>query len=543
MAVAYKGFELSIADAVTFETKQIIRKFEYTITDKVNYPSTGDNKTLEQCKESLLRVTADYEKVTGICYDDTAQERGYRLIQNVFPLMLKINIKPASGECLKIRADNNKFAISSSGLIWTLYNADLSRISGSYYFNITYTSGAGHCGFLAVTDFDGHDIVFGKSATYIDIEGRYSLGERYKIDSGSVYLSQDACDWLNSIGPIIQSTDPYFSGGTSEPGGGEGTFEDESDGIDFPSKPTISAVDTGFLTIYIPTLQELTSLSRYLWNSDATTIDFWKKLVADPMDLILGLNMLPFEIESSGSKSVVVGLIDTEIDMQYTTDQYVEIDCGSIHIDKFWDAYLDSDPYTRFELYLPYCGTHPIMADEVTGKDIAVKYLVDILSGSCVAFVKCGDNVLYQFAGNCAAQIPVTANQFSDMVRSAISVASAIGTMVATSGATAPMGLTSIASTATNSSALKPAVEKSGAVSGMSGQLAIQTPYLIITRPRQCIPMDQNKFIGYPSYVTMTLSDLTGFNVVSEIHIEGVPATSAELDELESIIKEGAIYG
>ena len=77
----------------------------------------------------------------------------------------------------------------------------------------------------------------------------------------------------------------------------------------------------------------------------------------------------------------------------------------------------------------------------------------------------------------------------------------------------------------------------------MSGQLAIQTPYLIITRPRQCIPMDQNKFIGYPSYVTMTLSDLTGFNVVSDIHIEGVPATSAELDELESIIKEGAIYG
>ena len=341
----------------------------------------------------------------------------------------------------------------------------------------------------------------------------------------------------------LQQTDPYASGGNSEPGGGEGTFEDESDGIDFPSKPTISAVDTGFLTIYIPTLQELTSLSRYLWNSDATTIDFWKKLVADPMDLILGLNILPFEIESSGSKSVVVGLIDTEIDMQYTTDQYVEIDCGSIHIDKFWDAYLDSDPYTRFELYLPYCGTHPIMADEVTGKDIAVKYLVDILSGSCVASVKCGDNVLYQFAGNCAAQIPVTANQFSDMVRSAISVASAIGTMVATSGATAPMGLTSIASTATNSSALKPAVEKSGAVSGMSGQLAIQTPYLIITRPRQCIPENQNKFIGYPSYVTMTLSDLTGFNVVSDIHIEGVPATSAELDELESIIKEGAIYG
>lgn len=481
-------------------------------------------------------------------------------VQIVFPLAVP-NLVNNTGVAAKLKlvAANNSFAVSSrtipagkrcfasgtQGESYILY--DENGVNLNLTLPLTGAGDAANTVAFAIDNFDGTvapSTVRVCQAIIISAIAGDPYSSYYNLYAQSVTITQAHANWLNNISPLVPPpTDPYNAGGTSEPGGGEGTFEDESDGIDFPSKPTISAVDTGFLTIYIPTLQELTSLSRYLWNSDATTIDFWKKLVADPMDLILGLNMLPFEIESSGTKSVVVGLIDTDIDMQYTTDQYVEIDCGSIHIDKFWDAYLDSDPYTRFELYLPYCGTHPIMADEVTGKDIAVKFLVDILSGSCVASVKCGDNVLYQFAGNCAAQIPITANQFSDMVRSAISIASAIGTMVATSGATAPMGLTSIASTATNSSALKPAVEKSGAVSGMSGQLAIQTPYLIITRPRQCIPENQNKFIGYPSYVTMTLSDLTGFNVVSDIHFEGVPATSAELDELESIIKEGAIYG
>lgn len=338
------------------------------------------------------------------------------------------------------------------------------------------------------------------------------------------------------------TSDPYSLAGDSAPGGGGGSWGDLSDSIDFPSLPTLSAIGTGFITLYTPTVQQLSNLANYMWNGNPQTLDFWRKIVADPIDLILGLNIIPVALPASGTRAVTVGGLSTDVDMTYTATQYVEIDCGSLSVPEFYGAYLDYAPYTKFDLYLPYCGTHPLIADEIVGKTIHIKYHVDALSGACIAYVKCGDSVLYEFSGNVCAQIPVTANQFGDMVRSAISIASAIGTMVATDGATAPMAVGAIASAGTNSMGLKPTVEKSGAIGGMAGQLGIQKPYLIITRPSLCIPKNQNMFMGYPSFVTVLLNDLHGYNEISSIHIENVPATDTELSEIETLLKSGVIF-
>ena len=348
--------------------------------------------------------------------------------------------------------------------------------------------------------------------------------------------------FLNALEPFVEFTDPYQQGGASGGGGGSGTFDGTSDNIDFPSLPTLSAVGTGFVTLYTPSTAQLANLANYMWQSSPQTIEFWKKVIADPIDLILGLNIVPVATAATGVKSIVIGGVDTEVSMTYTDTQYVEIQCGSINVPEYWGAYLDYSPYTKIEIYLPYCGVHPLSADEVVGKTIEVRYHVDILSGACMAYVKCGGSVLYQFAGNCAAQIPVTANQFGDMVRSAISIAASIGSMVATEGATAPFAIGTIASAASNSTGLKPHVEKSGAIGGMSGQLGIQYPYLLVTRPATCIPADQNKFIGYPAYVTKQLSELTGYNEISSIHLEGIDATGNELSEIETILKTGVIF-
>ena len=362
------------------------------------------------------------------------------------------------------------------------------------------------------------------------------------IEAGSLGNEADKIkNFFNNFVPPDATDEPYQVA-PSASGGGYGSATDTSEAIDFPSLPTLSAIGTGFVTLYTPTAAELSNLAAYMWNGNPQTLEFWRKIVADPIDLILGLNIVPFALPSAGGKNVTVGSISTDVYMTYTSTQYIEIDCGTLSIPEYYAAYLDYSPYTRFEIYLPYCGTHPLVADEVVGKTIAVKYHVDALSGSCVAFVKCGDSVLYEFAGNVCAQIPVTANQFGDMVRSAISIAASIGSMVASEGATAPMAVQSIASTATNSTALKPTVEKSGAIGGMSGQLGIQKPYIIITRPNVCLPANQKHYTGYPSFVTVELDDLEGYNEIAEIHLENVPATQAELNEIESVLKEGVVF-
>ena len=111
--------------------------------------------------------------------------------------------------------------------------------------------------------------------------------------------------------------------------------------------------------------------------------------------------------------------------------------------------------------------------------------------------------------------------------------------MVATGGASAPMAIPGMAATATNS--LKPTVEKSGAMGGMGGMLAVQNPYIILTRPKQAIPAYQNTFTGYPSFITKTLSECSGYTEVESIHLENVPATDGELQEINDLLKSGVI--
>lgn len=334
-----------------------------------------------------------------------------------------------------------------------------------------------------------------------------------------------------------KDTDPYAPGGSSGTGGGTGNFDGTGDDIAIPGLPTLSAVDTGFITLFNPSISQLKSLSDYLWSG--FDLNTFKKIFANPMDCILGLSIVPVSVPNGEMKEVSVGNIPTGVSMTVAASQYVIVDCGTLNVNEFWGAYLDYDPYTKAEIYLPYIGTHPISVDDIMGKSVHVVYHIDILSGACTAFVKCGGSVLYEFIGQCSSSIPVTGNDWTNVINGVLSVSAAIGTMVATGGATAPMAASAIASTAVNS--MKSNVEKSGSMSGTGGMLAVQTPYLILTRPRQAMPARQNEFMGYPSFITSKLGSLSGYTVVEEIHLENISGTEQELSEIENLLKTGVI--
>lgn len=334
--------------------------------------------------------------------------------------------------------------------------------------------------------------------------------------------------------------DPYNPGhnDSTQPGGGDGNHNLDSDDIDIPALPTLSATDTGFITIFNPSLAQLQALSDYLWSA-LFDVDTVKRLFADPMDVFLGLSIVPVAVPSGGSKTVKVAGISTGISMTVAARQYIEVDCGSINVSEYWGAYLDYEPFTTAQLYLPYVGTHQIAIDDIMGKTVKVVYHVDILSGSCIAYVKCGSSVLYSFIGQCSSSIPITANDWTNVINGALNIASAIGTMISSGGASAPSAAGTIASTAVNS--LKPSIEKSGSLSGTGGMMAIQKPYLIITRPKQAIPSNQNKYMGYPSFITTGLGAISGYTEVEDIHITGINACDEEIAEIEELLKGGVI--
>ena len=336
-----------------------------------------------------------------------------------------------------------------------------------------------------------------------------------------------------------KETDPFTPGGSSGAGGGGGSFDNTSTPIDIPNLPSISAASTGFISLFNPTLNQLNQLASYLW-SDLFDVNGWKKLFADPMDAILGLSIVPVAVPSGGTREVKVGNIGTGISLTVASSQFVKVDCGSIDVNEYWGAYLDYEPYTQAQIFLPYIGTRPISVDDIMGKTVRVVYHVDILTGACCCFVKCGDSVLYTYNGQCSIPIPITGANYTSVVNGVISIAASVGSLVATGGSSAPTAISAIASSAVNQ--MKPQVEKSGSISGSAGVLNMQTPYLILIRPRQALPSKQNEFIGYPSLITVQLTELSGYTEIQSIHLENIPATQEELAEIESLLEGGVIF-
>ena len=372
--------------------------------------------------------------------------------------------------------------------------------------------------------------------------------------------------WSSFFGAVNSfSTDPLVPGGASTPGGGDGTFDFSSTPINYPGLPTIGAYATGFVNIYVPSAADLRTLSAYMW-AGAFDIDNFRKLVADPMDAIMGLSILPVTASEIGvtSSTMVVGNISTGITMNRANSQYVSVDCGEVEVLPKWGAYLDFAPYSKLQLFLPYIGFVDISLDDVMNGSIGVRYSIDILSGSCVAFVMCKDHVIYTFGGSCACQCPVTEGQYRNGLFGVLDLISGIGQVVSAGQASAPSSPTranpnpsmsaNVAGAipaAVNAvegmagtviSMVKPNINRSGAVGGSAGLMSYQIPYLVLTIPHMCIPGEQNKYMGYPSFVTMQMSELSGYTEINVTHLHNMTCTDTEVAEILALLDTGVIF-
>ena len=385
------------------------------------------------------------------------------------------------------------------------------------------------------------------------------------------YASRESA--IKAFAEFVKTLDgnPYAPGGTATTGGGGMSGEPiTSDPIDFPSLPDIGAVDAGFVSIWTPTEAQVKNLAHYLWTTDITEGAFWRKLIQNPLELIFGLQILPvpiFHTDESGTPqegeyiaakdAVVLGWTKTGIKMDYIVDQYIEIDCGSIDMEEYWHAFLDYEPYTKIDIFLPYIGTKHLDTNDLMPRTLSLKYVIDIASGICVAMLKCDDAVYYQFTGNCASQIPLSVQQMQEIVKGAMSLAVGVGTFVlggaygagehaakqaVQTGTAMKAAGAAMVGSGLNSAAKGVNVSRSGTISAAAGLMGVQTPYLIISRPRQAIPENQSSYTGYPSFITEDLSELEGYTEVQMIHLHEMSCTEDEFNEIDKLLAAGVIF-
>lgn len=399
---------------------------------------------------------------------------------------------------------------------------------------------------------------------------------------------------------------PYEPGGPSGPTDPDlppGTFDDESDPIPDSPLPTLSAANTGFTRIYNPTLSQVQALARYLWTDASVIETIWnhiKQFFENPMEAIIGFNLVPVPVPDGGTENFALMYIDTGVSMTVAANQFVDLDCGTLELKRYYGSALDQSPYTKVSCFLPYIGTVNLNTDEVMGTTLQVKYRVDIVSGSCVAKIFVDGNCLYQYSGHCAITIPISAADFSSYVSAAINVGKlAAAAITAGAGAAVAAGVgevsqqtnqvvttTQITNTARNPvtgrqittgttttvqtrespadqsstqasfsgmspqnvantvgaiMSSKPHIEHSGSFSGNSGYLGIRRPFVIIERPNMCMPANYQALNGFPSMVTMELGTCKGFTRVQQVQLTGLHATNPEQAEILELLKSGVI--
>ena len=307
-----------------------------------------------------------------------------------------------------------------------------------------------------------------------------------------------------------------------------------------PIIPAIGAQATGFVALYNPTQSQLSAFSQYLWSNDF--IENFKKLFSNPMDAIIGLHLIYATPSRGDVAEIVCGYSHSGVMSNTVNNQYIEIDCGNIKVNRYFGNVLDYAPYTKLQVYLPFVGIVDLDTNEIMDGTLNIKYRIDVLTGSCLARLKItrGDYnaELYNFAGNCAVQLPISGGSYSGIIANAIGVAGSLGATIATGGAMAPVLVGSVVSSAVNSHTN---VSHSGSLGSNAGALGIMKPYLIITRPKPAEANNYQSFYGRPSNKTVRLSSCSGYTRIKEVHVDNIVATDNELSEIEQLLKEGVI--
>ena len=355
--------------------------------------------------------------------------------------------------------------------------------------------------------------------------------------------------------------DPYKHVGDDPDDPPDGDFDYNSDDVTIPDLPQTSVTDSGLVTLFAPNNEQLRALAKYLW-SDAFSLDSFKKLFNNPMDCILGLSILPIHLPHGSAKEITVGNIISTVSCDVCSRQYVKLNCGTFTMSRnaFTGGYLDYSPYTKAYLYLPFIGSQQIDIDEFMNTTIGVEYHIDILTGSMFCYVTRNNKLLLTYSGNCAENVPLSANDFTSTISSMLSIATvgagAVAT-IATAGAAAPAlaGASEAALGARTASSLigagatgagavmnsKPSVQHSGSLGGGAGAMGCLYPYILFVAPRISLPGEQNKYTGFPSNKIVKIGSLSGFNVIEAVNLSVKGATDAEVSEIEAVLRNGVI--
>lgn len=322
----------------------------------------------------------------------------------------------------------------------------------------------------------------------------------------------------------------------------------------------ISVVNASFNVKRVIDTDNLMYLKNLLCTK--SWLEDFQLLFNNPSDCINSIKWYPFPI----SKFARVGRYNNPIILgkEYQLDvmaKYIETINKSarlceLTINRYYNNFMDYEPYTKVELYVPYFGIIPLPTNEVMGQTLYLDIAVDFDTGIGTLYITCEGKVIMTNSTKLGIDIPIGASNYNQVVKdnmaNMIKTIAGIGAMAVggalgkTSGAllTAKglsMAVSSGVDIMTNSIRYT-----RGSLTGGTDMLASPTSvYAIITRPN-AVPIDDYEYRhlkGKPLGEIRVLSLMEGFTQVDQIHLVNMPnALDEEMKEIESLLRQGVEF-
>lgn len=148
-------------------------------------------------------------------------------------------------------------------------------------------------------------------------------------------------------------------------------------------------------------------------NSDYSFFDSKVKanmLTQSPIESIVSLIRYPFTPTHGGTKQTVkLGRFDASAEGYPISNAIQTITfAGKSIFPRFGNCFLDYEPYTKYEVYVPFCDTVELSAADILGHTLNVRLVVDLFTGVCTGYILADSLCIETTTGNVGVNLPLT---------------------------------------------------------------------------------------------------------------------------------------
>lgn len=374
----------------------------------------------------------------------------------------------------------------------------------------------------------------------------------YNFSGGPAWIDIPYINMMNNtdyyIDEIVED-DPSNPFDPSTPMPYVPNIDDTSDLIDLPEDPPLGVTTSGFVNVYNPSTNGLVGLGDVLFPQPSSSQDVATMLLTlcetlanqNLINYVVDCHVIPVQPTVGASAEIKVGYRLTGINAPVVTSDYVNVSCGSLNIQEYYGGFADYSA-TVSRLWLPFVGFVDVLPEFWQSGTIAVDYKFNIIDGSFMAYVRSASSksqlngsVIASYGGNACIHLPITGVNYANMVSSLIQA----GVTAGSSGASAVLGA---AYSAANSIAQGGDPQQSNGYNSTTAILGVRTPYLQIERSVPSWSATYRHEKGVPSNFSTLLQNVSGFTIINDIDLTGIPFTESEVEELRSILASGVYF-